>query len=124
MTATTGRVLAALGGPGLAAFLMLGAAPGCGDEGNPESCDAGGLEGEDARVYCDLWTLVDEAAISEHQKGEMFRCMDDQGAAERAELLEQFSQMTDEQLAGTLTSRTDGCAECDYDVPDDDCGAH
>jgi len=113
------RALGALGATGLAAFLLLGGAA-CGDD--EDTCDgAEGLSGDEARDYCDLWDLVDASDATEHQQDEMFQCISEMDGIERAALLEQFSAMTDEELASELARRTDTCASCNYDGDDDGC---
>lgn len=98
------------GAAALAAFLLLGTATACDDGGeDPEveelcaSAEGQGLEGDDGLVYCELLDIVDLAEISAMERTYLLECLPTLDAAYRAQLLDEFETLTDEQLASRLS---------------------
>jgi hypothetical protein len=96
----------------LAAFLLLGSATGC-LESDPESstppevcveAQAEGLDGQDGIEYCDLLNIVEEADIASHLRSRLLECLPYLDAEYRANLLDDFINMSDEDILRRLDS--------------------
>ncbi len=129
---TTGTISAAA----LAGFLFLGMATGCDDNDDSESatdsdsdsdsdsdtdtdtdtlCDSAvelSILGHDGQVYCDLIDIINEANIEGWEKTELLDCLPDLDAAYREQLLTQFQEMDDQEIAAYLSSMLEGSAPC------------
>ncbi len=106
---------AGLGLGALASFLVLGAAIGCPAPNHPdvgdddtsytpcaEATDAGIQDEAEQRVYCDLVDLIETAEIPPDVRDDLLACLPELGAEERENLLDQFENASEDDLAELL----------------------
>ncbi len=115
-------------GVGLAAiagFVLLGASLGCPTTALcPEAGDAGIADDEQA-TFCSLVEIIDSAEINESAKDDLIACLPELNAEEREDLLDDFENASEEELAGMLmemaaTNECDGSGDDDTPWDDDD----
>ena len=112
---------AGLGLGALASFLLLGASIGCPAPNHPgvnddddddddsteytpcvEATEAGVEDEDEQRVYCDLVDLIESAEIPPSIREELLDCLHELGAEERSDLLDEFENASEEELADLL----------------------
>jgi hypothetical protein len=116
-------------GVGLAAvagFVLLGTSLGCPTTTAlcPEAGDAG-IADDEQTVFCALVDIIDTAEIDDGAKDDLLACLPGLGADERSDLLDEFENASEEELAELLTdlaasSDCDGGGDDDTTHTDDD----
>jgi hypothetical protein len=76
--------------------------------------------GKEGQVFCELIDIVEEANIASWAKEILLDCLPELGATVRANLLEQFQTMNDEQIVDKLEDLVDYGGPCYYYYGDDD----
>jgi hypothetical protein len=108
----------------LLGFLVLGTAVGCDEGGNGSgACPAAkedNVPSDEAAVYCQLVSLIRSADIAQWDRDALLDCLPELDGAYRENLLAQFNEMTDEQLADALEDLVyaDVCANTGDDDTD------
>ena len=127
----------------LFSFLLLGVAAGCSndsgdDDDNDDSAampadddtaylfdscpqaDAEGILGYDGEVFCVLIDIINAADLPAATKNDLLECLPQLDADYRADLLEVFQTLTDEQIADYLSNPTVFCENPSTGDDDDD----
>lgn len=101
----------ARGGPKLkaiAGFALLGAAAACDGEGKDsavtcyEATTSGVTDAAEVEVYCALVDVIRDAELSESDETRLIECLPSISATERSNLLDEFANMTEAELADYL----------------------
>jgi hypothetical protein len=115
----------------LMAFLVLGTATACApadpagtEDGTCGEAIANSIPAGEAGTYCELVEIIKAAAITAETKQILLDCLPDLDAAYREELLDQFVNSTDEQIASILDAMTSLHGTCDDGSSDVDADAH
>jgi len=99
---------ATLNATALAGFVLLGAMAGCDDpvpegEGACEAAETYDIVGADEQeVFCELVAIIDESGSSDWIRDTLMECIPSLSADERADLLDEFLEASDEELAALL----------------------
>ena len=114
---------ATLNATALAGFILLGAVVGCDDPVTPDEalCDAAAeydIAGDDEQaVFCELCDIIDESASSDWVHETLMECIPEMSADAREDLLDEFVNASDEDLANILIGLAQS-PECDDDWDD------
>jgi len=99
----------------LAALLLLGTAVGCQPYyGVVSDCsvDQAGLN-PDEKVYCELVGMVEDSDVEDDVASDVLGCLPERSAVRRQQLVQQFRNLSDEELADALEDLA-WSRECDF----------
>ena len=109
----------------MAAFLMLGLAVACGQEGvedsGPESdpscqeASDNGITGDDSDLFCQLVDMIEASGLSSSDKEALLECLPEMGVSQWELLLTNWAAMDDHEVAEQMENLAESECESVYE---------